>query len=757
MNPSDIQAVLQWWLVIFLLGVALTPVTFRLFPLFFDNGYPFSKILGALIVAYVVFVAGIMHVSPFTVPTIVIIALIVTLVSFFSYRPKWKLWHLFKQKWLTFAIEELVFLGVLFIWAYIHSFSPDIHGLEKFMDFGFVNSLLRTTYFPPKDMWFTPYSINYYYFGHLVTAMLTKLSGLPSYITFNLMLSTIVATCFTLTLSIGSNLYFNLVKNEKVAIIKLILSGILTACLVTLGGNLHVLYAFFAPYNTDNPVPMWQLPFKPLTFPNSYWYPNATRFIYHTIHEFPIYSWTVADLHGHVLDIPFVLLTIAFLFSLLLIYTDQEKEAKPITGKTFLVKPIHLIFISLFLAAMYMTNAWDGAIYWLLTALTLLYLHGRQLSRYKKLDKDKEEAPLVITKNKQQNSSPRIKRWHVEWARDLALSLLVITAGMLLFATPYNLFFNTSAYDHGIGVNCAPEFLIKIGKIGPFLFEQGYCQHSYWWQLLTLYGFFYFFVIVFCIFILRSKRHTVTDVFVMLMIILSTFLIIIPEFFYLKDIYTTYFRANTMFKLVFQAFIMLAMSSGYIIVRMGTLLPYLRTKQRIPLFCFFTASAVLVGIVMIYPYLAVPSYYNNFKNYVGLDGITYLKTLYPDDYVAINWINQNIKGQPVILEAQGDSYTDYARISANTGLPTVLGWTVHEWLWRGSYSIPAPRITDVQTMYDTTSLQTAKQLLNEYHVQYVYVGTLERQKYPSIDEQKFYQLGHVVFQHGNTRIYKLNT
>ena len=75
----------------------------------------------------------------------------------------------------------------------------------------------------------------------------------------------------------------------------------------------------------------------PLTFPNSYWYPNATRFIYHTIHEFPIYSWTVADLHGHVLDIPFVLLTIAFLFSLLLMQNASSKKTS--VDQTFLIRP----------------------------------------------------------------------------------------------------------------------------------------------------------------------------------------------------------------------------------------------------------------------------------------------------------------------------------------------------------------------------------------------------------------------------------
>jgi uncharacterized membrane protein len=756
MNPSDITAVLQWWSVLFLLGVAITPITFRLFQFFFDKGYPFSKILGALLVGYIVFIVGVLHIAPFTVPTIVTVAVVLAFASFFTFGQKRKVRDIFKEKWLTFVLEELLFLVILMCWAYVHSFAPDIHGLEKYMDFGFVNSLLRTTYFPPKDMWFTPYSINYYYFGHMVTAMLTKLSGLPSYITFNLMLSTIVASCFTLCFSIASNLYYNLMKDERIIKAKLILAGILSACLVTFGGNLHILYAFFAPYNTDNPVPMWQLPFKPLSFPNSYWYPNATRFIYHTIHEFPIYSWTVADLHGHVLDIPFVLLIISFLFSLLLIQTEQKKDEKAFVGKVFLVQPFYLIFNGLLLAIMYMTNAWDGAIYWMLSALTLLYIHGQQLETYKKLLSNDDDQ-LVISNNKRSSFFPKIKGWQFSWGRDFILSLLVITACMLLFATPFNFFFNTAAYNHGIGVNCAPEFLIKIGKIGPFIFEQGYCQHSYWWELLTLYGFFYFFVIVFGIFIIKSKRHTVTDVFVTLMMILATFLIIIPEFFYLKDIYTTYFRANTMFKLVFQAFMILGLCSGYVIVRMATIFPYVRAKQRIGLICFFVTSAVLVGLVMTYPFIAVPAYYGNFKNYQGLDGINYLKTLYPDDYVAINWLNANIKGQPVILEAQGDSYTDYARISANTGLPTVLGWTVHEWLWRGSYNVPAPRITDVQTMYNTTVLQTAKQLLSEYHVQYVYVGNLERQKYPNLDEQKFSQLGHIVFQHGNTRIYKLNS
>lgn len=733
MYPSDIQAVFIWWFILFLFGVGFLPVTFRLFAPFFDKGYIFSRLIGLLAVGYIVFVLGAFHIAPFTFPTIVLVALVLSIGSFFLLPDRGKTLAIIKKSWLTFSIEELTFLTILFIWAYVHSYAPDIHGLEKYMDYGFINSFLRTQYLPPVDMWFPPFTINYYVFGHFLTAMLTRLSTLPPAITFNLMLSTIVAFCFTQTFSIGANLYCALVKKERIAHFKLILSGVLTACLVTFSGNLHVLYAFFKPYNTDNPVPMWQLPFLPNSFPNDYWYPNATRYIYHTIHEFPIYSWVVADLHGHVLDIPFVLLTVAFLLSLLLIYTEHPNKEK-ITD-TFLISPYYLAATGFLLSCMYMTNAWDGAIYWLLATMVLVVIHWHRQPEYE-------------TQLKQ-------GAWKKTWLRDLAVSVLGITATYFIFTAPFNLHFNASAIVKGIGVLCAPEFLTHIGHIGPFLFEPNHCQRSYWWELLTLYGFFYFFVIAFSVFILRSKKHTQTDTFVLLLMILATFLIIVPEFFYLKDIYPEHYRANTMFKLVFQAFIILSICSGYVVVRIATLANHAFTTRLFKVI-FLVATTILVYFVMTYPFMAVKAYYNGFKTYQGLNGINYLRTLYPDDYSGIQWLNTYVHGQQVIVEAQGDSYTDNERISANTGLPTILGWTVHEWLWRGDYSIPSPRIEEVKTVYEAPDAQTANQILKRYNVRYVYVGTLEYQKYPNLKEDKFKELGRIIFQQGSTRIYQLN-
>src|SRR6185369_8876240 len=390
MLQSDIFAVLQWWSILFLLGIGFLPLTFFFFKNFFDKGYLFAKMIGLTITTYIIYVLGLLHVTRFTQPESFVTFFITVGIFYSIFRKKQQFLLIIKQHWKIFVVEELFFLSALFFWAYIHGFEADIHGLEKYMDFGFINSILRADYFPPKDMWFTPLFINYYYFGHLMTAVLTKLSNLPSNLTFNLMLSTIFAFCFTQSFSIAANLYSFIGDKIKLFKIKRIIAGLLSASLLTLGGNLHILYGFFKAYPNESPVPIWQLPFLPFSFPNDYWYPNATRFIHNTIHEFPIYSWTVADLHGHVLDIPVVLLTIALLLSFFITKTEKKSPVRNTKSKaskgffenftsTSLAGNIGiLLFIGFLLSVMYMTNAWDGAIYFLLTSFVIFYLYSRK-------------------------------------------------------------------------------------------------------------------------------------------------------------------------------------------------------------------------------------------------------------------------------------------------------------------------------------------------------------------------------------------
>jgi len=760
MTSHDLSLFLIWYCTLFFLGVLFFPLTAKVFYHFKDKGYAFSKIIGLLLTSYVVFILGISRIIQFNSLTIILVALFISGSSIIILFPRpfrearKKIVSFFTSSWKLLLIEEILFLVSLYFLSYIRAFAPDIHGLEKYMDFGFINSIYRSDFFPPKDMWFTPFSINYYYFGHLVTAVLTKLSGLQTHITYNLMLACIFAMSITASFS----LVFTFITSVSSKHIKhAYVFAIMSALVLSLAGNLHSVYTFFEPYQNENPVPLWELSFQPSTFPNQYWYPNATRFIYNTIHEFPMYSWTVSDLHGHVLDIPFVLLTIATLFSYYLFMTKRIADTHPrhvlhkenTTTLSSRGKTRFLLFIGLLLSVMYMTNAWDGIIYLLLVFFLIVFLEWRHTSN----THTGFRLPIISNWIKHKNN-------FLSAIGSIALQSMlpfsIVLVGLIFFSLPFSLSFKP--FVSGIGVLCAPEFLTTIGRIGPFLFEPDHCQHSPWWQLIILHGFFYFFVISFFVFLWKTKKIHSTDVFILLLITLSTLLIIIPEFIYAKDIYPGHYRANTMFKLVFQSFMMLSLCVGYIFFR---IVSSGAKRFSLPRFVFVVLAFVLITIVFIYPFLAINSYYGDLTNYTGLDGTTYLKTLYPDDYEAILWIQKNIVGQPVILEAQGDayggasSYTDYARVSANTGLPTVLGWTVHEWLWRGTYDIPAPRIEEVRLMYESENINETENLLNKYDIEYVFLGALEKEKYPLLNTEKFHMLGNTIYQSGETKIIKL--
>jgi len=136
--------------------------------------------------------------------------------------------------------------------------------------------------------------------------------------------------------------------------------------------------------------------------------------------------------------------------------------------------------------------------------------------------------------------------------------------------------------------------------------------------------------------------------------------------------------------------------------------------------------------------------------------MAYLSSTYPGDYNLINWINRNIKGQPIILEANGDSYTDYARIFRQYGTPTVIGWPVHEWLWRGTYDIVAPRNCRTCRLYILHLKLSRKKLNQKYNISYAVISTLERQKYLNLNEQTFIKLGKLIYQSGGTKLYKFN-
>lgn len=671
----DFNFIFLWWLVYFLIGLVFLPFTFSIFRGFWDKGYIFSKTISSLFLTYVIFVFGVFKIATFSLNTMFMVITFLVLVTVF-YLSRHGRYHIFRSSlsryWKFFLFEEIIFFIVLLLWSYLRGFSPSIEGLEKYMDWGFVNSALRSNYLPPIDMWFAGKPINYYYFGQLVIAFITKLSGLDSAVTYNLAIASTCSLTFVSAFSLASNFIKSFSKT--VIFRNVIIGGLISAILLTFGGNLHPVYKIGQKIIFDGMDLQSAI--------NQYWYPDATRFIGFdpnttdkTIHEFPLYSFVVADLHGHMNGIPIVILFMSVLF----IFVSRP------TPKPFLDWRI-VISLGLILSLAFMTNAWDFAVYGLLFAFSFLL-----------------------------------------WSRSFVSTLvhgLFIIFFWYLFTLPFNLNFIPMA-----------EGLRFSDTRTPF------------YQLFVLYGGFWIiclpFVLRIASYVLRKIKVSHTDLFVLSLIIVATLLIIIPEIIYIKDIYIyEHRRANTMFKLVYQAFIMYSIASGVILIKFRSSLIY-------KLFFFLVLVAHLS-----YPYFAIKSFYS-LKEYRGLYGLEYLKEQYPDNYHAIQWLKSNVPGQPVVLEAVGDSYTTFNQVSSSTGLPTVVGWIVHEWLWRGSYEAPYSRQVDVEKIYQSVDTVELKNLVHKYNIDYIFVGAKEREKYPDINEVNFANLGaEVIFVSGNTKIYK---
>jgi len=699
---GDLVSILIWWSVIFCLGLLSLPIIITIFSKFWDKGYIFAKSLSLIVVTYLSLVFGIFKIIPFNFLGLSIIFSILLVANFLFLRQKnnfHKFISVIKSHFRIFVTEEIIFLIILIIWSFVRGFSPAIEGLEKYMDWGFVNSALRSRFLPPIDMWFAGEIINYYYFGHLIFALITKLSHLGSAITYNLSIATVCSLTFVSGFSLVSNLVY--ILSPKSSFKKIILAGAISALLLTFGGNLHPIFKI-AKNNYIQNNHHFVLDQKSLSQSiSSYWYPDATRFIGHdpdiqdkTIHEFPLYSFVVSDLHGHMNDIFIIIFFMAFLFVSFL-------APQPLFDWKF------ISFSGFILSISYMTNAWDFAVYGLLLAIFTLIYNYRQHG-FDSLIKTVSNGLLVIG------------FWY-------------------LFTLPFSLKFIPMME----GIRLADS-------------------HSPFYQLFVLYGGFWLislpFLIRFFVLFLNKKlsqprfKISSSDIFVFCLILTATVLIIIPELVYIKDIYIyEHRRANTMFKLVYQAFIMYSLASGYVFVR----LPQVVKSKFLVTFYKIIFSLVFIAH-LIYPYFAIKSYYGSLKKYQGLDGLKYLQDLYPDNYQAILWINQNISGQPVMLEAVGDSYTTFNQVSSATGLPTVQGWVVHEWLWRGGYTAPAARQAEVEIIYSSSNLDEVKDLLSKHHVEYIFIGDKEYEKYPQLNPDKFKSLGgDIVFQSGKTIIYRL--
>jgi YYY domain-containing protein len=245
------------------------------------------------------------------------------------------------------------------------------------------------------------------------------------------------------------------------------------------------------------------------------------------------------------------------------------------------------------------------------------------------------------------------------------------------------------------------------------------------------------------------------DVTVSLMMIVGFLLTFAVEFVFLRDYFGT--RMNTVFKFYYQAWVLLGLGGAY------ALWAVFGRGERAPgrwaavgRGIFAALFSLTLAASLVYTFAAGYTKANGFRGDATLNCLAFVQKYNPAEYDAIAWLNANVKGAPVILEATGGSYSEFARISARTGLPTLLGWDFHEQQWRGNRNPAGNRAGEIEALYRTPDSAESLTRLRTYGITYIYVGDLERSKYTLGESvvNRWDNIAERVYDAGGVRIYR---
>ncbi|MBN1595869.1 hypothetical protein JW933_08090 [candidate division FCPU426 bacterium] len=797
--------ILIWWVLISVIGLMAMPMTLKMFEFLPDRGYGFAKPVGLLLLGFLVWIFGFFQFS------LLSILLVFILLSGFSYwlwkKNQTEMMVFIQERWGHILVVELFFTALFFLFIFFRMYNPDIVGTEKFMDMAFMNAMTRADAFPPYDPWLSGrgFFISYYYFGYLWMSILTKVSGVAPAVGFNLSLALLFAlsgvSTFTviynltrrLSLSLGGWAAIYLLGNldgfRQVLVTKSVenfnwwtpsrvipdtinefpffsyLLGdmhphmlAVPVFMAVLGMALNHLKSWQREVSIKAPdqlgrVVLWGLAIGSLGFINS-WDLPTTFFIavlaivwqqYRQRPNIAALPWTqMLSLAGVMLGMMFV--------PYIPFYIHFHSQAKGIAwttqntriGDFLLIFGLFVFLILTFLAARYH--------HWFITLLA-----GEQP---KKAGKEKQAVAqhcprcggsiregkricgkcgyrLAAAEGPTDETGPFIRPLAElpGWLRDyfyfilqpavvwrqgkgrlgalyLGLALLVLTAAVLLKIIFFSAEGNPQPYLLGLAI-----------------------------------------LFIFAVFaLLAAKIDNPETMFTLMLLLTAGLLIFGCETLHINDTFTPPLdRMNTVFKFYYQCWFLLGLASVY-----GIYWTFTHSLRSANLkVAWMIPVVMLVAASLVYPYASTMVKTNHFSNVTTLDGSYYLKNIYPADRAGIEWLRTNVKGRPVVLEATGGEYTDFARVSTFTGLPTVLGWGGHELQWRGNYDEPSKRIPDIDTLYGSADTAAVRALLDKYDIMFVFVGTLERQKYPEADLDKFAQFMDIAYEHpGGVRIYR---
>ena len=222
-----------------------------------------------------------------------------------------------------------------------------------------------------------------------------------------------------------------------------------------------------------------------------------------------------------------------------------------------------------------------------------------------------------------------------------------------------------------------------------------------------------------------------TAAFPLLLLAGAFYLLAGAELFHLVDFFGN--RMNTVFKVYYQAWLILGIVGAYGIYCWLAEVKTLNRNRILLRTAWACVLTVLLVAAFYYPVGAILDRTGLFREGHSfqdntLDGLAYIQGQSRGEYAAIAWLRDEA-APGNLIEAVGEDYSEYGRISGATGRPAVLGWKGHEHQWRGTTRIFSGREEDIAQIYQSTDPTVVRQLLDRYDVRYVYLGHRERAKY----------------------------
>jgi YYY domain-containing protein len=704
-----------FWALAELVGILALPAAGTLFARLPGLGLAFARPLGLLLAAYPVWLLASVHVLPYSSWSpylgIGLLAASAPAIWLAAGRPRPS--PLALRLWLA---GEAVFTLTFVAWVVLRSFAPEIWNTEQPMDMAIVNAIDRAMWFPPSDPWLSGDHLNYYYLGHYLVAFLVRGARIDAATGYNLGVALFYALAAVAVFSLTATLV--LARRGR---------GLRAA----IGGGLAGTGVAMALGNLAGTFQLLRHP-GPLSG-YDWWSPS--RVIDGTANEFPFFSFLLGDLHAHVMATPFALLAAALALQLAL-----AGPRIPGRGSGWGAAAAELVLASLVIGSLYAVNLPDvptalvlvggGLVVWgwedpggrrlaaCLVWLAVLMCVAAALVAPFAANFTPTTGGLALLRQ-----HDRLTRVVADLVLIYSLPLWALLAALARrLAVPWRYLAWSAVALMVVLVLLAPDHLAGLFLV---LSVAAVALHAW-----------------------LDARLPAADRFFWLLVGVACGLVAAWDFVYVRDAFdgTASYRFNTVFKLGYQVWFLLAVVAGYAIVQSSNWL------RRPALWAWRTGLVILVGLVAVYPVAGSYARTAGFRSSPTLDGERWLERGAPDDAAAIAWLREHTTGSPVLIEAVGPDFSPegHGRVSTFTGLPTVLGWAGHELQWGHD---PGRRADDVTTLYQTRDLGLARELLERYGVRYVFVGSLERRQYAAAGLEKFGQLGRIVFRSGPTVVY----